>query len=383
MILLTHSSTTAYRACPRRYYYRYELGLRPDRISAPLRMGSAVHLGLDARAQGRSPEDSLLVAAEAYSTYPAWAVTDDARREWEYERETVIRLLHAYFWYWQAPDAQITFLDTEKVFSLPIRNPVTGAIAKIFKFAGKMDKRVRLFDGRVALYEHKTTSLSLAPDSEYWNNLRLDPQVSAYLAAARRLNMGVSTVMYDVLRKPQIEPTPVPLLDDQGFKVVLDRDGRRVLTKAGKPRETGSTAEGFVLQTRPMTSAEWGDKLTADIVSRPDHYFARREIARLDADLEEWEEELWQQQQQLLESRRRGRWFKSVSWANCGHCEFRDVCQTNIRPLGPTDVPDGFVKVGPAEVHAELMEVPPADGTLKTNLTDRACSVAAQAQVDV
>ena len=45
--ILTHSSEQAFMACPRLYYYSYELCWRPARTKKPLRLGSAVHEGID------------------------------------------------------------------------------------------------------------------------------------------------------------------------------------------------------------------------------------------------------------------------------------------------------------------------------------------------
>jgi len=42
---LTSTSLGTMRRCPRQYWFRYEVGLRRVRESAPLRLGSAHRLG--------------------------------------------------------------------------------------------------------------------------------------------------------------------------------------------------------------------------------------------------------------------------------------------------------------------------------------------------
>ena len=54
--LLTHSRLACFRACPRRHYLRYELGLRPEDTGFVLRVGSGFHRALEALDKGEDPE---------------------------------------------------------------------------------------------------------------------------------------------------------------------------------------------------------------------------------------------------------------------------------------------------------------------------------------
>lgn len=351
--LLTHSRLACARKCPRRHWYAYELGLRPDRQSAPLRIGGAVHLGLDLLARGVDRENALDRAVAGYADFPAWCGSEDDRRAWLYERETVLRLLHAYSCYWEEQGLQV--IATEQAFEIAVVNPATGAPATAHRLAGKIDKIIRLPDGRLAVMEHKTTSDSLDADSDYWSRLRIDGQISLYIHAARERGFDAVTVLYDVIRKPAIQPTAVPLLDADGLKQVVDANGERVRTKDGKKwRETADAAAGYRLLSRPMTPEEWGDKLSADICDRPDRYFARREIARLDSDLDGFRRELWWQHQDLLGRRREGHWPRNPeACLSPFPCEYRDVCWGGLDVEAQT--PEGFVRL--EFVHPELIEV--------------------------
>lgn len=64
----------------------------------------------------------------------------------------------------------------------------------------------------------------IQPDSDLWRRLQIDSQISMYVLAARRLGYPVECVLYNVTRKPTIKPTAIPLLDELGVKIVLDRD---------------------------------------------------------------------------------------------------------------------------------------------------------------
>lgn len=379
--LLTHSRLSTYRKCPKKHWIAYELGIRPDRIGAPLRIGGAFHKGADLLAKGIDRDDSIMQAIAGYDEVPAWAGSADDERDWLYERETVLRLLHAYSLYWAEQGMEV--VAAEQRFDIPIVNPATGAPATAHRLAGMIDRIVRLMDGRLAVLETKTTGDSIAADSEYWSRLAIDAQISLYLHAARELGHDCVTVLYDVVRKPSIGPTDIPELDADGLKQVIDQNGERVrLTVKAKAkcvclgsgltgtwvngqaiacpctlgawRQSGDAEKRYVVLCRPMTPKEWGDKLSADIAERPEFYFARKEIARLDTDLDTFRKELWWAHQDILARRREGHWPRNPeACMNPFRCEHRTHCWLNMDV--EHEVPEGFIKLD--WVHPELAEV--------------------------
>lgn len=333
--LLTHSRQDTFKVCRRKHYYAYELGLRRTEEARALRMGSAFHEGIAALGNGLGIDKACEFVRSHYEEMPeAFDVY-----EWVIECETILRLVCAYQWRWAS--AGLTNVATELAFELPCVNPATGKPTPIFNLAGKIDAIVRLEDGRLAVKETKTLSDEIGPDSPLWRRLRMDHQISLYIHAARQLGFAVDTVLYDVVRKPSIAPTAVPILDADGIKIVLDRNGNRVMNKNKTPRQTASAEDGYVLQSRTMTPEEWGQKLTDDICSRPDFYFARVEIPRLDADVAEYQAELWEIQQAIREAQRTGRHYRTVGKNTCGYCSYFDLCSTS-QNVDPNNPPIGF-----------------------------------------
>lgn len=348
--LLTHSRMSCAKTCLRRHYYAYEMGVRRDRQSTPLRMGSAFHVGLDLWAQGRTADEAIAAVTAGYEELPAWANTDDLVTEWMLEREIVARMLSGYFWRWGGQAGEhgggfgFEVLASELAFDLPIVNPETGGATQSFRFAGKIDKIVRLTDGsgagRLAVMEHKTAGESIASDCDYWKRLRLDQQISGYVLAARRLGYDVETVLYDATRKPEIAPKLIPKKDRtalESFGLYFDE-------------KIEDIPEGQRVPDRE-TVQMYGARLTADIAERPDFYFNRVEIPRLEADLAEFGWELWQIQQDLRECQRTGRWYRNT--AACLHpykCEYFDLCVNGYDPAA--GVPSGYVRI--EHVHPEL-----------------------------
>jgi len=334
------------RTCLRQCYYRYELGLRRVSDAAALRIGAAVHLGLERWSRGTAADAAILESTRSYETCPPWAESDD----WEVERETVANLLAGYFWRYQ--NDPLEYVEVEKAWSMPLVNPETGRASRTYELAGKRDGLVKAPDGRLFVLERKTTGDDIGPESDYWLRLRCDPQISLYILSARHDGHDVAGVVYDVVRKPSIRPRQVPVLDDGGLKVVVSEEtGQRALNKDGSPRQ--SAGPGLKLLARTETAEEYGARLLADIEERPDFYFQRREVPRLENDLDEFRLECWQQARLLSDCRRWGRWFRNVGRNTCSFCEYASLCLQSIT-VEPGAPPAGYEFV--ANVHPELME---------------------------
>ena len=331
--LLTNSRMACAKACLKRHYFSYELGIRPARESESLSIGRAVHEGIEAYGKATGTFEDRKAAALAhvavlYETPPENMLDLNA---WAIQRVKVERLVHAYLCRYQGEEMET--VAVEQVFNLPLINPETGAPSRIFALAGKLDRIVKLPDGRLAVLETKTTSDSLDDGSDYWNRLRLDSQISLYYYAARQLNFAVECVIYDVLKKPDLRQSMATPPD------------KRKYTKQGAlyagQREVDETPD------------EFADRFSADMAARPEHYFARREIPRLQADIDEAQSEWWMQAQLLHDCARTGRWFRNTASClmpyRCAYCE---LCFNNVNVQ--ESLPSNFIRV--ENVNPELME---------------------------
>lgn len=325
--ILTHSRRECFALCRRKHFNEYECGYRPERTVTPLRYGDVVHVGLDWRAQGVSMDDIALRLQERYSIVPAWA----NERDWWTEYEQIIRLLYGYDWYWGNDDWEI--VATEQVFRLPIRNPATGKASTIYTQGGKIDKIIRQVSRQLAVGEHKTTSKSIAPDSDYWKQIRLSQQVTGYYAAAKELGYDVRTIIWDAIHKPGMKPKDATPKE----KLVFNKNG----SLSARCREHDESL------------SDYGDRLAADIVKDPGKYFQRQEVPRTQGDVDEFQQELWDQQKTIREAERTGRHFRNTSACTTPYrCVWLDVCHYGKDiEHGP---PEGFVQID--FVHPELEE---------------------------
>lgn len=239
-------------------------------------------------------------------------------------------LLTVYHERWQGKWQDYEILDVEHEFSFPLLNPETEAASRSFDEAGKIDVLARHTPtSRLIVIEHKTTSDSVAPDSDYWDRLRMDTQCSKYFVAAHQMGLGeVGSVLYDAISKPGQRPSQVPFLDDHGFKIVKDAAGNRIMTKDGKkPRETGDSEKQWVVQGRLETPDEFETRLLSVLRAAPDDYFAQREVPRLDSDILEYMEDAWSMGQQILYARAKNLWPRNPdACKQFGTCEMFDLC---------------------------------------------------------
>jgi hypothetical protein len=350
MQYLTNSRINQYKFCPRSHELAYELGIRRADPPEYFRLGTAWHKCMELWANGDPVEQIEAAIRKNYERPPDYVLeSQELQAKWYYECVTVLTLFSEYRRHYGEDGVEV--LAAEKAFAFEIANPETGKTTQVFRAAGKIDQVVRLADGRIALREFKTTSADISLESDYWRRLRIDSQLSHYWLAALSLGYEVTTVIYDVVRKPGIRPGPVAVEDADG-PIVLSASGERVMRKDGKgPKRTASPGE--VLQTRPMTTDEWRKKLSESIQSDPSRYFQRVEIPRTEQDLREYETDLWETQKMIRYSQVQGFWPRNTG--SClsvgrGRCPYFDICTQGLDPLQAP----GFAKVG--NIHPELGE---------------------------
>lgn len=303
--IVTHSRLSCFKTCPRKHYLSYELGIRRLDIGQPLRVGTAVHYGVECLANN-VPIDGICNAIRAeYDEVPRWADP----LEWNCECELAVRLVMAYHWVYQ--NSPVKTIATEKTFGFKATQLRGIAVA------GKVDAIVQLDDGRVAVREMKTTGDSIDDGSDYWIKLRRDQQISLYMIAAQKMGYAVETVLYDVIRKPGCTPYRATPMDKRKYK----KDG----TLYANQRDRDETVD------------EYGQRVTDAIVADPGAYFVRREIPRLDSDLETFRRELVQTVQQLRNAQRNGYWYRNTNSCTMPYrCEYHsELCDMDIQPDSP------------------------------------------------
>ena len=334
--ILSASRLNTLLRCPRAHYWNHEVGLIKDTDSVALHFGSAWHRAMEARWKGANYDEALAAALPE-------GVELDA-----YSCATIAGLLVGYYSYYGERE---TFgkLYPECEFSYKLEQ------SRSFRVAGKIDGLGILHDERTALIESKTTSDSIDPASDYWLRLRFNMQIFQYVCAARKSGWDISHTVYDVTRKPSIKSKQVDVLDSDGLKIVTNQAGVRVFLKNGKPRQSGSTAEGLTVTSRLETPDEYADRLIEDTKVRPEFYFSRREVPILDDEVIEFIAQRLTLSRVILHCRQSEKqlqrpeqaWPRAVSESNCHFCSYSPFCLQNLS-VDRKSLPAGYyIKFNP------------------------------------
>lgn len=341
-IILTASSMACALRCPRRYWYDNILGLKEANPSEALRIGTAVHNGGEARAKG----------ADFEGQYRA-ALTGGTLDEWMAAK--VFGILGAYCKrYGETDDCDYAAMNPEMEFV----NPIDGS--RTFEQRGKVDGLAVLKDGRRVVWERKTTSDDLAETSDYWSRLKFNIQLLAYADWVYRSSGELGVCVYDVIRKPQLQPKAnIPDLDADGLPIVLDANGQRCIKRDGTPKKTADSAKGERMAGHAETPDEYGARILEAMSAEPERYFARREVAVTFDMLAEFRRERLGVCRMLLHFAAEARKSERPEYAypracnpdNCRSCPFAGVCLNRL-PVDAKNPPEGFR----IALHEELAE---------------------------
>jgi hypothetical protein len=119
----------------------------------------------------------------------------------------------------------------------------------------------------------------------------------------------------------------------------------------------------YVRETGRESREMYEARLIWDCVqTRPEWYFQRRTVPRLDADLHEYATELWEHSQEILHTRRENRWSR-----NSGACMLYGTPCKFLGICSGFDQPDSDNWKRKANVHVEL---PLLDGDGRDVLTN-------------
>jgi hypothetical protein len=308
--VITNSELRSFRRCAREHYFRYVLRRRTVRVAEPLRIGTLLHIGLEVwfrAAKNGQPEIVRLELAIARVR---------SERADPFERVKVEAMLIGYTARWGQERLEVLAVEVE--FRTLLRNPNTGAVSTEFELGGKLDAVVRLPDGRIAIYEHKSTSDEIAAGADYWRRVEtLDSQASTYHVGARALGFDVACAVFDVIRKPGQIPLRATPVENRKYTVRKDKACPECKKKSAPPPphriEIGEVegeptfaqcVDGRVVtdpggrlhanqRDADETPEEYRQRILESIQENPAKFFGRREVVRLEQDEHEAALDTW------------------------------------------------------------------------------------------
>ena len=239
-------------------------------------------------------------------------------------------------------------LDIESTATCDLYNPESQRTSRSFVTAGVLDNRLS-DDGRLVIMDHKTTSDDIEdPMSPYWKQLAIEGQASHYMLMEFLNGQRVDYALWDVVKKPGIAPREISKKD----QLEIAETGKY----CGFELSQQETDDALTDKRESPTLYEY--RLAQDCTDvRPSRYFQRRRVPRLDAELAEYAQELWEHSQEILAARRNDRWMRNSGACMLygSPCKFLNICSGH-------DEPDSDRWRKKAWVHNELPTFGDSDG---------------------
>ena len=387
MIPQSATSIADYKRCPTLYRFRHVLRWRPIVDATVLRWGTNWHKCLEILKM--EPGSPCPLAAELTGYVPTEAqhndlcpycsgtgvLSDDIREglinymnaaygcrpitvnetDWETERTVLLYSALGWQWYWQ--DDQLETVACEVSFD--------RKVTPVYRRRGKIDQILR-YQGRLLLGEHKSTGQPIDSGSAYWDVLEMDSQISMYLIEARHAQRAgefekygitaddplISGMLYDVWHKPTIRAKKLTLAESKKFAesgptadyydetFEISGGDTRIVINGTEAEVTPGSKEGtFAIRETPEM---FGARLLADIREQPEKYFARREIARTDAELAAADKEFSNLARVAQYVELHDLWYHDErACTDRYRCDYLKVCASH-QDVSNGQVPDGF-----------------------------------------
>jgi hypothetical protein len=256
-------------------------------------------------------------------------------------------LMHGYAARWAKNSWRVT--SVEDYVSSDLYNPDSQRTSRTFQMAGKMDLRAVDADGKIVLIDHKTTSEDIEdPMAAYWKQLVIEGQANHYLLLEWLNGRKVDYAIWDVVRKPTISPRQLTKAEIKIIEAEGTYGGRKVSPEdvelaLKEGRETPNLYEARLAQDCTET--------------RPERYFQRRRLLRLDNEVAEYSQELWMHGQEIISARRTDRHMR-----NSGACMLYGSTCRYLNICSGHDSPDSASWKRKEWVHNELIQIEGTNG---------------------
>jgi hypothetical protein len=234
-------------------------------------------------------------------------------------------------------------LTIEQIVKAPLVNPDTNYSSHTFTTAGKIDL-ITEYNTRRILFDHKTTSQDISdPNGPYWRQLVVESQPSHYMLLEWLNGRKCDGAVWDVLRKPMISPKKL------GKAEIAQAVASRHYCNAALSQASLDNLQVNDRETIEMYEARLAHDCTKE---RPDWYFQRRAVPRLDCEILDYAKDLWEQGQEILHARNTGRHARNsgACMLYSSPCKFLGICSGH-------DSSDSNRWQHKQQVHVELPEL--------------------------
>lgn len=222
-------------------------------------------------------------------------------------------------------EAGYVAIEVERILVADLCNPESKGKSRSFELAGKIDVLAALARRRYII-DHKTTSQDISdPNSPFWRQLAIEGQVMQYMLLRWLHGDKPDGAVWDVVRKPQIAPKKLSKAE-------------KTLAVSGRSYFNRRLSDDSImaLQTDDRETLEMYEARLVDdcTYTRPEWYFQRRSIPRLDSEILEYAQELWEHSQEILHTRQTDRHLRNSGACLLYNspCKFLGICSGHDTP---------------------------------------------------
>lgn len=222
-------------------------------------------------------------------------------------------------------DANFITESTEQYVEAPLANIETNRSSRTFVLGGVIDV-VGWQHERKMLIDHKSTSQDISdPNAPYWRQLQIEGQASQYMLLEWMNGRKVDGAIWDVMRKPQISPKKLSKAERASVVATHKYFDYRVSL------ETLNELQVEERETLEMYESRLSHDCTHE---RPEWYFQRRPVMRLDSEMYEYAKEVWDHGQEIIQTRANNRHVRNPGACMLygTPCKFLGICSGHDMP---------------------------------------------------
>lgn len=303
---LSNSKANTYRRCPKKFFYKYELGLRPKKKKEELEKGSWLHEMLQAYYEGENWKKVWKELCKGY-----YKLFEEEREELGDLPGETLRIMRSYIRRWKREDEQYTVIDAELDEILTLPNGLE------FNFI--IDLIVEDDLGGIWLWDHKTTKGNFM-DQDY---MLLDAQLARYFWAAEAMGYTpLRGVMFNEIR------TKAPAIPGE--------------LKSGGLSQRANIDTDYYTYMQEIKRLELDPAPYEELLHRLKRNtgrFFRRTIMPKDKGLtKRTMRDLVQTAAEIQTAQQRDRFPRTVNKQCTWDCEFKDVCIAELFGADPTSL---------------------------------------------
>lgn len=206
---VSHSSSSMFRGCGKKYYWYYLEGLRPKKKSLALSLGRAVHDAFEKYYKGASSSDVVSYLTQTFDEDIAKADAQDVEGI-EINKWTALGM---WIHYPYKNLGGFSSIVPEKEFQVRL-----GKLRGV-KLVGKVDGLLEDYSNKKWIREVKTTGLS---PRQFNGRMNTSSQATGYVYAMNKAGHPVQGVMYDVIKRPLLRKRQTESCSDFCDRIVED-----------------------------------------------------------------------------------------------------------------------------------------------------------------